>query len=128
MELGTRRDERTAAILGCAFEVQNALGCGFLETAYQDALAIEFDQKGVPYRREAIMPIQYKGTRLGTIWRSDFLVYESVIVELKAVSGLKDIHQAQVLHYLKASGYTVGLLLNFGLPRLEFKRIILSPQ
>jgi GxxExxY protein len=121
-------DPRTFAIIGAVMEVHRQLGCGFLEPVYQEALAIELAARGVPHRREVELPIHYKGQRLNTSYRADFLCYDSVIIELKALGKLSGTEEAQILNYLKASGHEVGLLLNFGGPSLEYKRFIWGPQ
>jgi len=119
-----QRDSRTYAIIGAAMEVHGALGCGFLEAVYQEALALELTQRGVPYRREAELPIFYKGRQLATTYRADFVCHDAVIVEPKALSTLSGTEEAQILHYLKASGIKTGLLINFGSPSLEYKRFV----
>ena len=123
-----QNDPRTYAIIGAAMEVHRQLGCGFLEAVYQEAFAIELAARGVPYSREVELPILYKGRRLKTAYRADFLCYESIIVELKALARLSGTEEAQILNYLKASEREIGLLLNFGAPSLEYKRFIWSPQ
>ena len=125
METG---DPRTFAIIGAAMEVHRQLGCGFLEAVYQEALALELAARGVPQRREVDLPVFYKGHQLKTAYRTDFLCYESIVVELKALANLSGTEEAQILNYLKASGHEVGLLRNFGAPSLEYKRFIWSPQ
>ncbi len=120
------RDARTYAIIGAAMEVHGHLGCGFLEAVYQEALAIEFERRGIPYRREVELPVFYKGTRLNTAYRADFLCYDAVVVELKALSKLSGTEESQILNYLKATGHATGLLLNFGTPSLEHRRFIFS--
>lgn len=100
-------------ILGAVFEVHKELGCGFLEKVYQEALAEEFILRGIPFEREMHIPISYKGKHLSLDYYADFVCYGKIIVELKAVSDLTSIHEAQLMNYLKATGYHVGYLVNF---------------
>ena len=121
------RDPQTRAIIGAAMEVHRQLGPGFLEAVYQEALAIELADRRTPFQREQELPIDYKGRRLPCKYRADFVCYEDIIVELKAVQLLSGTEEAQVLNYLKATSLERGLLLNFGRPSLEFKRLVFSP-
>jgi len=105
-------------------EVHRQLGCGFLEPVYQESLAIEFIQRSIPFRREERLPIEYKGQRLSIEY--DFICYDSVIVELKALTRMSGTEEAQVINYLKATGFEVGLLLNFGARSLEHRRFVLT--
>lgn len=103
-------------------EVHKVLGHGFLETVYQEALAIEFSTRSIPFNREVELPASYKGKQLNTSYRVDFICYGSVIVELKALSKIGTVEESQIINYLKAGGLEVGLLLNFGTSSLEYKR------
>jgi GxxExxY protein len=120
------KDEQTHAIIGAAMEVHRELGPGFLEAVYQEALAMEFTDRGIPYRREPDLEIFFKGRRLSCTYRADFVCYDSIVVELKALALLTGREEAVVLHYLKATKVERGMLLNFGRPSLEFKRFVLS--
>ena len=115
--------ELTAQIIVCAMEVHNVLGNGFQEVIYQRALALELRRQGLEFVREQEMQIRYKGHDIGTR-RVDFFVEQKVMVEIKAVIQLEDVHLAQAINYLEASGLEVGLLLNFGAKRLQVKRVM----
>jgi GxxExxY protein len=117
-------DPRTYAIIGAAMEVHRCLGCGFLESVYHEAMAIELLDRGIPYRQEEELQVRYKERMLRSSFRSDFVCYDSVIVELKALTGLSGTEESQVLNYLKATGFEVGLLLNFGTASLQHKRLV----
>lgn len=119
-------DEQTFEIIGAAMAVHRALGHGFLEAVYQEALAIEFTDREIPFAREVELPILFRGQRLNTGYRADFLCFDDIIVELKALDKLTTREEAQVINYLKASGKSRGLLLNFGNRSLEQKRLVLN--
>ena len=116
------KSELTGNIIGCAMEVHRILGNGFQEVIYQRALAKEMSLQGLSFSREHEMPIFYKDDQIGTR-RVDFFVEGQVMVELKAVIRLEDVHLAQAINYLEAYGLNIGLLINFGSPSLEFKRV-----
>jgi GxxExxY protein len=116
--------EEAYKIIGCAIEVHKELGCGFLEAVYQEALEIEFYKKQIPFVREKRLLINYKGIQLKKEYIADFICYNQIIVEIKALTTLKPEHQSQVLNYLKATGNKLGLLINFGSQSLQYKRMI----
>jgi GxxExxY protein len=118
----TDRDPQTYAIIGAGMEVHTTLGRGFLEPVYQEALERELLRRGIPYRREVEMPIHYKGEKLMSGYKADFVCYESVIVELKALNRISGIERSQLINYLKAQGRGVGLLLNVGSESLQYER------
>jgi GxxExxY protein len=120
------KDKQTHAIIGAAMEVHRQLGPGFLEPVYQEALAIEFAAQGIPFVPQVELPVYYKGQKLTCFYRADFVCYESVILELKALKAITGVEEAQLLNYLKATRLERGLLLNFGSPSLQFKRFIFS--
>lgn len=107
-------------------EVHRQLGCGFLEPVYQEALAIEFTNREIPFVREVKLPLDYKDHPLRTSYCSDFICFSSLVVELKALAGMSGTEEAQVINYLKATGHEVGLLLNFEARSLEHRRFVLS--
>ena len=115
--------ELTGKIIGCAMEVHKILGNGFQEVIYQRALAIEMSQQGIEFSREHEMQIFYKGYNIGTR-RVDFFVEQKIMVEIKAVINLEDVHLAQAINYLEAYGLEIGLLINFGSKSLQFKRLM----
>lgn len=120
------RDPQTYAILGAAMMVHRTLGHGFLEPVYQEALEHEFVACGIPYLREHQLPIEYRGKTVQTSYRADFLCYNEVLVELKALQAITGKEEAQVINYLKASGLQKALLINFGSPSLQNKRLVLN--
>jgi GxxExxY protein len=121
------RDPETYAIIGAAMEVHKELGYGFVESVYQEALARELTRRGIPFRREVEIPIYYKGDRLPCYFKADFVCFDDVIVETKAIKQLGPVERAQVLNYLKGSRMPRGLLINFGSVSLEYERVV-GPQ
>ncbi len=120
-----KHSELTKSIIGCAMRVHSEMGNGFQEVVYQRCLAIEMEEAGIEFLREQEMPLFFRNREVGTR-RADFVVARKIMVELKAVSEINDIHYAQCLNYLKAYNLEVGLLFNFGTPKLTFKRFIRS--
>ena len=119
------RDSETYAVIGAAMEVHRTLGQGFLENVYQESLAIEFVRQGIPFKREVALPISYKGTPLPCTYRVDFLCYDNLLIELKALASLSSNEEAQIINYLRASQHKKALLLNFGAYSLQHKRFVL---
>lgn len=124
--VGDQRDPQTYAILGALMEVHRRLGHGFLEAVYQEATAVEFTFQNVPFAREVLLAIRYRESTLDCRYRADFVCFGEVLVELKALDKLTGIEEAQVINYLKATGFKRALLVNFGAPRLEYKRMVLG--
>ena len=124
MKTNDTRDPQTYAIIGAAMEVHRQLGHGFLEAVYQEALALELAAHKIPFECEVSLDVQYKGTTLNCHYRADFICYGSVLVELKALTRLTTIEDAQVINYLKATGLQRAILINFGAPSLEHKRLV----
>ena len=120
------RDPQTYEIIGAAMEVHRHLGHGFLEAVYQEALAMEMTRRDIPFEREAAVPVEYKGQRLQCSYRADFTCFDEVVLELKAINQLTGTEEAQLLNELKATGRHRGLLLNFGAPSLEYKRLVFN--
>lgn len=120
------RDPQTYAIIGAAMDVHRYFGPGFLEGVYQEALAIELADRGVPFDREVGLTVHYKGQPLVCRYRADFICYGEIIVEIKAQDHLSGSEEAQVLNYLKVTGFQRSLLINFGGSSLEYKRLVLS--
>jgi GxxExxY protein len=117
--------EECYKIVGACFEVYKEKGCGFLEPVFQECMELELGIQEIPFEPQAILQLEYKGTPLKQGYIADFVCFGKIIVELKAVSKLTDEHRAQVLNYLSATGYQLGLLANFGhYPKLEWERIV----
>jgi GxxExxY protein len=122
------KDPQTYEIIGAAMEVHRELGDGFLEAVYRAALVIEFTRRRVPFRTEIELPVEYKGMRLSCGYRADFVCFENVLVEIKAIAALVPPNQAQLLNQLKATKYRRGILINFGAPSLEYKRMVFGTE
>ena len=120
------RDKKTYAIIGAAFEVHKELGSGFLEAVYQEALEREFIYQKIPHKSKPQVGIEYKGKPLKKKYEPDFICYDDVIVEIKAMNKLSSNEHAQIINYLKASKLKVGLLINFGSKSIEHKRFVYS--
>ncbi len=117
--------EESYKIMGACFEVYKEKGCGFTESVYQECLQIEFQRQGIPFVAQPILELEYKGTKLTQFFKPDFLCFGYVVVELKSLSKLVDEHRAQVLNYLHALNFRLGLLVNFGhYPKVEYERIV----
>lgn len=112
--------------MGAAMKVHGILGCGFNEQVYQDALELELGLRGIPFAREKHLPVYYKGFKLKHDYYADFVCFDKIIVECKAVSSVIDTHIAQVLNYMHISRFPVGILMNFGEPSLYFRSYVMS--
>ena len=110
-------------VIRCAFDVSNTLGAGFFEKVYENALCVEFERNGLKFQAQKSIIVNYKGFRVGE-YIADIVVEDKLLLELKVVSTLCSSHDAQVMNYLKATNLSVGLLLNFGRPKLAIKRIV----
>lgn len=117
------KDESYKIINAC-MEVHKELGPGFLESVYQEALGIEFDKQNIPFEKEKELIIKYKNVILNKKYFADFVCYDKIIIELKALGNLNNDHIAQVLNYLKATDFKLGILVNFGEPKLTYKRLV----
>ena len=117
-------DPDTYAIIGAAMEVHNVLGQGFLESVYGEALVVELNARNIPFRRELPLSVTYKGAALPCQFKADFICFDRVLLELKALTRLSGTESAQVLNYLKATRINKGLLINFGAAKLEYKRFV----
>ena len=122
----TPRDPQTYAIIGAAMAVHAVLGPGFLESVYHEALIIELEERRIAFEREVSVPIMYRGTTLCSSYRADIICNGAIILELKAVAAVQAVHEAQLIHYLNATGLRRGLLLNFGASSLQFRRVVRS--
>ncbi len=112
-------------IIGACMEVHKELGCGFLEAVYQEALSIEFFKRNIPFEQEKYLTIGYKGELLQKKYKADFICYDKIIIEVKALSKFAPENMAQILNYLKITDFQLGLLVNFGATSLQYKRVAL---
>ena len=112
-------------IIGACFQVYKLKGIGYTEPVYQECLALEFELQGIPFVSQPELELEYKGKKLRQSFKPDFICYGKIVLELKALERLVDAHRAQVLNYLNATGFELGLLVNFGhFPRLEYERLV----
>jgi GxxExxY protein len=121
-------DKRTYEIIGAAMEVHKELGSGFLEAAYQEALERELNSRQIPFHAQPVVKIDYKSEPLNKTYQPDFVCFDGVLVEIKALAALSGMEEAQMINYLKATGISVGLLINFGSKSLEYKRFVYSDK
>ena len=121
-----QRDPQTYAIIGAAMEVHRVLGQGFLEAVYHDPTIIELIERQIPHESEVKLIIKYKQKTLPSYYRADLICFGEVLVEIKAIARLTSVEEAQVINYLKATGLSCALLLNFGAPSLQYKRIVFT--
>lgn len=112
--------DESFAIIGAAMEVYNQLGSGFVEKVYQDALEIEFELRGIPYKREEHLPVFYKGRQIKHDFFVDFICYDKIVIECKAVSEILNIHKIQTLNYIKINNLKLGIVINFSNQSLEY--------
>ena len=113
-------------IMGACFEIYKEKGSGFVESVYQECLEIELGLRNIPFKAQQELPLTYKGRPLRSKFKPDFICYDKIVLEIKAVSGLTDEHRAQVQNYLRATGMKLGLLVNFGhYPKVDYERIAL---
>jgi len=118
--------EKSYAIQGAIFEVYKTMGSGFLESVYQECLEKEFELRKIPFKSQKEIRLNYKNILLNQTYRADFICFDSILIEIKAVSQILDVHRAQVLNYLEASNLKLGLLVNFSsFPKVDIERIVL---
>ncbi|MCP3932430.1 MAG: GxxExxY protein [Bacteroidetes bacterium] len=120
------RDERSYKIIGAAMEVHKELGSGFLEAVYQEAFERELAERKIQCKSQPKVKISYKGKYLNKTYQPDFICFNEMVVEIKAITAISGTEEAQVINYLKASGLKVGLLINFGSKSLEHKRYVFN--
>lgn len=125
-DLQSQKDPETYGIIGAAMEVHRELRHGLLEVVYQDALVVEFGTRGIPFEREKLLKVFYKGKPLPSFFKADFVCFGSVIVECKSQASIGSPEDAQVINYLALTGLERAIILNFGAPSLQYKRLVLS--
>ena len=118
-------EKESFSIIGACIEVHKELGCGFLEAVYQEALEHEFKRQNIPFEREKELKIYFKNIELKKKYNADFICFNRIILEIKALSKLNSDHDSQILNYLKATGIKLGILINFGEKSLKYKRLVL---
>ena len=118
------KDHRTYKIIGAAMEVHKEMGCGFLEAVYNEVLNLEFRKQEIPYVSQPVVAILYKGTPLKKKYQPDFICFNEISVEIKALDQLSGTEESQLINYPKATGLNIGLLINFGSKSLEYKRFV----
>ena len=121
-----RYEDETFQIIGAAMKVHSTLGPGFTEKVYQEALAVEFTEQGIPFAREKEYHAVYKGKVLNATYVPDFVCYDNIVVELKAAKELDDVHRAQAINYGKIAGFRLALLINFGEKSLRKERFLIG--
>ena len=127
-DLQNQKDPETYAIIGAAMEVHRELRHGLLEIVYQDALVVEFGARSIPFEREKLLKVFYKGNPLPSFFKADFVCFGSVIVECKSQASIGGAEDAQVINYLRITSLERAVLLNFGTPSLQYKRLVLSKK
>ena len=120
------KDPQTYAIIGAAMEVHRQLGHGFLEGVYHEALEVELEERGIPFEHEARFTVTYKQRPLSCLYKADLVCFGSVLVEVKALDRLTNVERAQVINYLKVTGLSRALLINFGAPSLQYERLVFN--
>tara|TARA_Y100000588_G_C14012594_1_gene820643 strand:- start:518 stop:892 length:375 start_codon:yes stop_codon:yes gene_type:complete len=123
--MGVVYKDESYQIMGACFEVYQDKGSGFVEPVYQECLSMELELREIPFIEQVSLPLEYKGRRLKQTYKADFTCFDRIILEIKAASKLTDEHRAQIHNYLKATGYKLGMLVNFGhYPKVEWERIV----
>jgi len=122
--IGLAFPEESHKIIGAAMAVHRYFGCGFTEKVYQDAFEVELEKQGIPYQREIPIHAIYNGKELASVFVPDFICFDSIIIEMKAVKEIEDMHRSQAINYAKVSGLPLVILINFGEPSLKYERFL----